>query len=144
MYYGVEPNFWLKLFLFLAIIGLILFLFNIMMRKLLRVEKAKFFSYNHLNEKHKKLDWFIRITFIVVTLIGLIINISRDRMERIWFLETYFLLFIFIIATETVRAYMQWKYDTNRNAYIFTITQLVFMIILLVSLFTTNFFGLLK
>lgn len=141
MYYGVEPNFWLKLFLFLVIIGLMFFLFNIVMRKLLRVEKPKFFSYNHLNEKHKKLDWIIRITFIIVLLIGFIINNLRVPMERIWFLEPYFLLFIFIFATETARAYMQWKYDTNRNAYIFTISQIVFMIILLVSLFTTNFFG---
>lgn len=141
MYYGVEPNFWLKLFLFLAIIGLILFLFNIVMRKLLRVEKAKFFSYNHLNEKHKKLDWIIRITFIIILLIGFIINILRNPMEPIWFLEPHFLVFIFVIATETARAYMQWKYDTNRNAYIFTISQLVFMIILLVSLYTTNIFG---
>lgn len=141
MYYGFEPNFWLKLFLFLGIFGLILFLFNIVMRKLLRVEKANFLSYNHLNEKHKKLDWIIRITFIIVLLIGFSINTSRGPMEEIWFLEPYFVLFISIIATETARAYMQWKYDTNRNAYIFTISQLVFFIILYVSLYTTNFFG---
>ncbi|WP_425463995.1 DUF4181 domain-containing protein [Oceanobacillus piezotolerans] len=36
---------------------------------------------------------------------------------------------------------MEWKYEENRNAYIFTISQLVFITILLYSLFANNFIG---
>lgn len=139
--YGVEPFFLQKLFLILAIFGVLLFLFNTVMRRLLKVKKKRFFSYNHLNDKHKIIDWTIRITFIVVLLFGYMFNSARASIERIWFLETYFLLFVFIIATETVRAFMEWKYEANRKAYIFTISQLMFVTILLLSLFTTEFFG---
>lgn len=140
MYYGFEPYFWLKLFIILGVFLLLLFLFHTVMRKLLKIEKVKFFSNNYVNEKHKKIDWKIRITFIIVLLIGFIINIIRGPVDKFWFFEPYFLLFLSIIASESARAYMEWKYQTNRNAYIFTISQLVFIVILMVSLFTTNFF----
>ncbi|WP_377890853.1 DUF4181 domain-containing protein [Alkalihalobacillus sp. R86527] len=37
---------------------------------------------------------------------------------------------------------MEWKYDQNRNGYIFTISQLSFFIILMVSMYFSDFFGL--
>lgn len=141
MYYGFEPYFWLKLIIVLGVFLLLLFSFHTVMRKLLKLEKVKFFSNNYLNEKHKKLDWKIRITTIVVLLIGFIINISRGPVEKFWFFETYFLLFLSIIVSESARAYMEWKYQTNRNAYIFSISQIVFVVILMVSLLTTDSFA---
>ncbi|WP_318153124.1 DUF4181 domain-containing protein [Metabacillus arenae] len=132
---------WLKLFLVLAIYVLLLFLFDKVMRKLLKVEKKKFFSYNYLNDKHKKIDWTIRLIFIVLLFIGNFINVTRDPLESIWFLETHVLLFVFIIASETTRAIMEKRFAENKNDYIFTTLQLVFMSISFLSLFTTNFFG---
>ncbi|MBD1383582.1 DUF4181 domain-containing protein [Bacillus sp. IB182487] len=111
------------------------------MRKLLKVEKKKFFSYNYLNDKHKKIDWTIRLIFIVLLFIGNFINVTRDPLESIWFLETHVLLFVFIIASETTRAIMEKRFAENKNDYIFTTLQLVFMSISFLSLFTTNFFG---
>ncbi|MEC5424740.1 DUF4181 domain-containing protein [Virgibacillus sp. C22-A2] len=61
--HGTEPIFWLKLILALTLFALLLIAFNAVMSKWLKVEKKKFFSYNHVNEKHKKVDWIIRITF---------------------------------------------------------------------------------
>ncbi|WP_404451812.1 DUF4181 domain-containing protein [Virgibacillus necropolis] len=142
--YGLEPIFWLKLVLILAIILVLLVSFNEVMSKWLKVEKKKlfsFFSYNHVNEKHKKVDWTIRITFIVIIILGYFINSMSNPMESNWFFEPWFLLFILIVVSETARAIMEWKYAANRNAYILTISQLVFIIILLTSMFTTNFFG---
>jgi hypothetical protein len=116
--------------------------FKNVIRKWLKVEKKKFFSYNHLNNNHKKTDWTIRITFLVIMIISSIINFIRIDIEKIWFLETYVLLFVFIIVSETARAIMEWKYAENRNDYIFTIIQLIFISIFLFLTFTTNFFGL--
>jgi hypothetical protein len=139
--YFIEPTFWLKLFLALAIVVFLMVVFNAIMRKWLKVENRKFFSYNHINEKHKKIDRTIRIAFVVILLIGYVYNITVEPYERVWFFEIWFLLFIFIMVSEIVRAMMEWRYAENRKAYILTISELFFIGILLIPIFTTNYFG---
>lgn len=141
-FYGVESSFWLKFLLFLVIIGLLMFSFNTITRKVLKVKKKRAFSYNHLNGLHKKIDWTIRITFVVAIIVGGIINTSRLPLNPILFLEPYFLLIMLIFLTEIVTAVMEWKYAENRNAYIFTVLQLIFITILLFTIYITDFFGL--
>lgn len=138
---GIGPKFWLELLFILAILSLLLFSFNAMMSKLLKVEKKNFFSYNHVNEKHSKIDWTIRIIVIGLMIIGFFVNVSRLPMDSIWFFELWFLLLLLAIGTEVTRAIIEWKYAENRNAYKFTVFQLVFIFILLFILYWTNFFG---
>jgi hypothetical protein len=137
-------HFWLKVFLLIALYGVFIFVFNKLTRKWLNVEKKKFFSDNHVHNNHKKIDWIIRITFLVIVIISAIINIMRihNGLEKIWFLETYVVLFVFIIVTEVARALMERRYAENRNDYKFTIVRLMFISTLLLLTFTTNFFGL--
>lgn len=144
MYYGVEPIFWLKLLVILASFVLVVLLFNSLMRKLLKVKKRKSFSYNHINEKHKRIDRTIRIAFFIIIIIGFFINIFRGPDGEIWYLQPYLIIIIYLIISEIARAYMEWKYETNRNAWIFTISQLAFICFLLFSFITTNFFGLFR
>lgn len=139
--YSIEPNFGLRFISLLAIILLLWMSFNIIMRKWLKVERKKFFSYNHVNEKHKKMDWTIRIITIASILLGFIINMSRESTN--WFLQSWVVLFIFIVVSETVRAVMERKYAKNPNTYKLTISELLFVIILFFILFKTDFFGLL-
>ncbi|QCR33431.1 DUF4181 domain-containing protein [Lysinibacillus sp. SGAir0095] len=134
----------LKLIVVLSIFGLFLFLFNKALRKWLNVEKRKFFSYGHVNEKHTKIDWAIRIVFIAMMIMGIFINITRDPLDRIWYLETYNLLFVCIFITEIVRVMMEKRYAENKNDYIFTAIQLVILAIFLLIVFSTDFFGLLN
>ncbi|MFJ7933830.1 DUF4181 domain-containing protein [Sporosarcina sp. NPDC096371] len=89
-----------------------------------------------------KNDWTIRIFFIVFVIISFFTNVIRDPLESIWFLETHFLLFIFIAATETVRVIMEKRYAENRNGYIFRAIRLLVISKFLLSVFTTDFFGL--
>jgi signal transduction histidine kinase len=135
-------DFWLKFFLFLLIYGLLIFFFNMVMRKWLKVKKKKLFSYNHLNEKHKKVDWIIRTTFAILIIVGGFYNAIQNPLERIWFLETHIVMFAFILASETVRAVMEKRYAENRNDYKYTLSQLGFISLSLLLIFTTNFFGL--
>jgi len=140
--YGIEPIFWLKLIFLIVILSLLFFIFNSVMRRWLKVDKKKFFStLNHLNDKHKKVDWTIRIIFISFMIVGFYFNSTRDYTERIWFLEPWYLLFGLTILSEAVRAFMEWKYADNKNAYLFTLSQLVFGMIVVISILTTNFFG---
>ncbi|MEC5422946.1 DUF4181 domain-containing protein [Virgibacillus sp. C22-A2] len=138
----IEPIFWIKFFLVLIIFVLLLVVFNALMRRWLKVEKKRLFSYNHINQQHKKIDWTIRITFIAIFLFGYFYNISAEPYERVWFLEIWILMFIFIMVSQTVQAIMEWKYAGNRKAYILTISELLFIGILLISMFSTNVFGL--
>ena len=139
--YGLGPKFWLDLFLMLTILLLLLVSFNAIMRKLLKVEKKKLFSYNYVNEKHSKIDWTIRIIIIVILLIGTYVNNTRDRMDWIWFFEPWYIMMVFIVATEAARAIMEFKYAENRNAYKLTISQLVFIVVIFLSLYLSNFLG---
>ncbi|MGD6833906.1 DUF4181 domain-containing protein [Sutcliffiella halmapala] len=144
MYYGMEPILWLKLLLVLCVFGVVLYFFNSMMRKLLKVEKKKFFSYNHINENHKKIDWTIRIIFVGSILVGYFLNVQNDLSQGYWFLEPYFLLFLFIILSEIATAIMEWKYAKNKNAYLYTIFQLLFIVTFILIMFSTDFFGIIK
>lgn len=139
--YGIELNFWQELFLLLTIVLLLLVSFNALMRKLLKVEKKKFFSYNHVNEKHSKIDWTIRITFIVILLLRYFVDTTRDPMDSIWFFEPWLLMMVFIVATEVARATKEYKYAENQNAYKLTISQLVFIVVIFLTLYLSNFLG---
>ncbi|WP_200805869.1 DUF4181 domain-containing protein [Desulfonispora thiosulfatigenes] len=129
----------------LAIFTSLIFAFEAVMRRYLKVEKRKFFTYNHVNEKHKKIDSTIRISFLIILFILYIYLVSGPD-KIIWYLQPGVLGFIFLGISEIVRAVMEWKYAVNRNAYIFTISQLIFNIMLLIILLwivkANNFFGL--
>lgn len=133
-----------KILIIFILLRLVIVFINGRLRKLLTVEKKEFFSYGHVNDTHKKIEWAIRILFLVSLLIGSFINIPRDPKDHIWFLETYILLFGFIIVSETARIIMEKRYAANRNDYIFSMIQLGINTILLLTLFATNFFGLMK
>lgn len=116
---------------------------NKFLRKWLNVEKKEFFSNNFVNKQHKKIDWTIRITFIVVVLFGFFINVSEDPTKHIWLLQPHILIFGLIVVTELVRIVMEKRYAANKNDYIFTTVQLVVISMFLLAVFSTDFFGLL-
>lgn len=132
-----------SLILISSIFGLVLFFMNKFLRKWLNVEKKEFFSNNFVNQKHKKIDWTIRITFIVVVLFGFFVNVSENPSRHIWLLQPHILMFGLIFVTELVRIVMEKRYAANKNDYIFTTVQLVVISMFLLAVFSTDFFGLL-
>ena len=132
-----------SLILISSIFGLVLFFMNKFLRKWLNVEKKEFFSNNFVNEIHKKIDWTIRITFIVVVLFGFFVNVSEDPSKHIWLLQPHILMFGLIVVTELVRIVIEKRYAANKNDYIFTTVQLVVISMYLLAVFSTDFFGLL-
>lgn len=139
--YGVEPIFWIKLIILMVILSSVIFIFNTVMRKFLKVEKRKSFPYNHVNEKHKKIYWIILISFLIILLTTHFFR-TRNLNEAIWYLEVWFLILVNLVISEIVTAFMEWKYAENRKAYIFTISQLIFsLIIILLVIFYSSFFN---
>lgn len=125
----------------IAMLLLLVHIFGTVMRKWLKVEKKKRFSHNHVNDHHSKIDWTIRIAFMFIIFVGTFINATRDPAEKIWFLEPWYLLFGLIFLSESVRIFMEWKYADNKNAFIFTLSQLLFSMIVVITSLSTNFFG---
>ncbi len=139
---GGDPDFWWKWLLLMITVILSVAVFNAIMRKLLNVERQKFFSYNHINEQHKKVDWTIRISTIVILLIGYAINSTRNPSEWFWFFQPWAILILFLISSQTAKVIMERKYAENRNRYKVTISETVFISVILLSLFMTDFWGL--
>jgi len=62
--------------------------------------------------------------------------------DFVWLQEPQYLVLIFIVLTESVSAYMEWKHIKNRNVYIYTLSLLIFNTTLLLIIIYTDFFGL--
>lgn len=140
---GGDSDFWWRWLLLMAIVILALTVFNAIMRKIFKVERPKLFSYNHVNEKHKRVDWTIRIMTMVALILGYTINSTRNPAEWFFYFQTWFILFLFIFTQQTAKAVMERKYAENRNRYKVTIGETVFILALFVSLYLTDFWGLL-
>lgn len=140
--YEVEPDFGLRLILLLTVFGLLVFTFNFVMRKWLKVDKKPSFFITYVNDKHKKIHNFILFVFLVAMLIGFMINVSKPPMEYVWFLQPHIFLFLFFVTTDIARAIMERKYAPNKNDYILTVSEIVFMCIIFIIMILTNFFGL--
>lgn len=140
---GGDPDFWWKWLLLMAVVILSLMAFNFITRRIFKVERQKLFSYNHINEKHKKVDWTIRLSTIALLIIGFAINSTRNPTEWFWFFQTWFILLLFIFSSQTAKAIMERKYAENRNRYKVTISESVFIMFIFLTLYLTDFWGLL-
>ena len=136
--YDFELN---KLIVILISLVLVLHIFNYTIRKLLGVDRKKWFSYNHINERHKKLDWTVRITFLLILFFSYLYTASNMELITHWYFNPGFLVFIFLIISELLRAFMEWKYVENKKVFIATIIELCFAISIIILTIKTNFFG---
>ncbi|QOV12321.1 DUF4181 domain-containing protein [Viridibacillus arvi] len=135
----------LKIVVLLLIFTGIILMFGYFMRKILKVERKKWFSYNHVNDLHKKIDWSIRITFTLIFITISYYMTYSDVHNIDWYFDMWvysFLLFIFL--SESVRSVMEWKYATNPNTYIVTVAEMVLIIVLVMIILKTHFFNLLN
>lgn len=135
-------TFWIKLALFCMSLYVVITIFSMLIRRLLHVEKEKSFFYKSINAQHKKWDRVIRIGFIVVMLPIISIGSYWSEPGNIWMFVPIIGTLAFLILTELWKAYMQWRYAENRNDYLYTLIQLVFMISLVIIIVMTDFFGL--
>ncbi|MFE3574389.1 DUF4181 domain-containing protein [Lysinibacillus sp. NPDC059133] len=130
------------LILFLIVLLLIIPLFGFVARKFLGAERKKWFSTDYLNERHKKLDLLVRLLFMTLVLISAYYTINNDTVEIAWYFETWFIIIVFLVSSEILRAFMEWKYAENRKDFVATIAEMMFMICIVFLTIKTDFFGL--
>ncbi|MEX3743617.1 DUF4181 domain-containing protein [Lysinibacillus xylanilyticus] len=130
------------LILFLLVLLLIISIFGFVIRKLLGVERKKCFSYTYFNERHKKLDLSVRIVFMILVLISSYYTNYNDTVEIAWYYDLWFIIIVFLVVSEMLRAFMEWRYAENKRAYVATIAEMMFTISIVFLTIKTDFFGL--
>lgn len=130
-----------KLLIFLLFIFLIFWTFSIVIRKLLGVEKMKWIFNPYVNERHKKIDWSVRIPFTILFFISYFDYFNNDFIVTTWYFNPWLILFTILIVTELLRAFMEWKYAENKKKYIVTIAETLFAGSVLYLIIRTEFFG---
>lgn len=132
--------FWLKLGLFLVILFALTSLLKFSLRKLFKIEKEKkeFFSYNHINKLHKKIDWLVRwaSTLALITILYLV-------MYREYPVTLFLIALILLTAIDySVRAFFEWKYTDNPKQAILTIGEMVVFVAALTLTFQFDWLNL--
>ncbi|MGM0896447.1 MAG: DUF4181 domain-containing protein [Bacillota bacterium] len=117
---------WLEIGLVIVGIVILVSIVNFILRKLLKIDKEKkdFFSYDYINEQHRKIEQWVRWGWILVSLIAFSLILYQELP-----VVFYLLLFIAWMTTDAfVRAYFQWKHSEQPKQAILTLSEMAIWI----------------
>lgn len=114
---------------FLILIGLIvaiIWLMKYFLRKVLHIPrvKRKAFSYNHINQTHRNLEWVLRVS-TVIAYVYLSFQLMYEDFSVNLFLLIMTLLFT---AQDFLRAYFEWKATDQPKESILSIAEGVMLL----------------
>lgn len=116
-YPGMPPGFWVELIKILSVAILLVGVIPAVFRYRMGASKKKWFSYNHINEFHKKVDWTLRIVFMISLIISAILFTSQPFI-------TYIICGFFILTQIGVQAYIEWRFSDNKKDFQVSLIQL--------------------
>jgi hypothetical protein len=125
--------FWVKFSLLAIIVFVIISIVTFLLRKIFKVEKVKrtFFSYNHINDSHRKVDKWMR-TFTGITLMILAILVINYK-------DLSYLYLIGVITLLTVdyaiRAFFEMAYSEHPKQAILTLAEMFLMLFAILIVF---------
>lgn len=120
---------WLNFILIVLVIFALITMVRMILRKVYGIEKEKkrSFSYNHINNLHKKIDWIIRITTAIVLIVCLFLITFQN-----FSINIFLIALIITLGTEyVVRAFFEWRYNENPKQSILTVSELFIVILVL-------------
>ena len=116
--------FWIKFGLIAVFAFILISIVKYLLRNLLKIEKLKkqFFSFNHVNELHRKIDKGLRI-FSTITLITLsyVLLFYYEDLIYLFFIP----IIVFMVLDSLVKAFFEWKYTKNPKESILTLTEML-------------------
>lgn len=134
--------FWLKLGLITIIVFVVISLVKLILRKIFKIEKLKkdFFSYNYINDKHQKVEkWIKNISTIPLFTILFVVIFHYEY--PIFFLSSIGLFFILGLEY-VIKAFFEWKHSEYPKQAILTVTEMFLLLIAIYSCYST--WGLLR
>ncbi|ARF12980.1 DUF4181 domain-containing protein [Sporosarcina ureae] len=133
--------FWLRFGVIVVCVFALKSLLKTLLRKLLKIEKVKkeFFSTNHINELHRKIDKSLRV-FSAISLFTL-------YSVLLFYYEDFIYLFFFAIIAFTIldyiiTAFFEWKYTRYPKQSILTITEMLVIVVSTIIVIQFNLLGL--
>ncbi|WP_019413559.1 DUF4181 domain-containing protein [Paenisporosarcina sp. TG20] len=132
--------FWIKFVLIVLIVFVVTSIVKVILRKLLNIEKEKreFFSYNHINELHRKIDKGLKIISSITLIILIYVLLFYYYDSIYWF----FIALIFFSVLETVvRAFFEWKYTEHPKQSILTLSEMFLYLIAIVIVIQFELLG---
>jgi hypothetical protein len=131
--------FWIKFSLMAIIVFVLISIVKFLLRKIFRIEKVKrkFFSYNHINEFHRKVDKWVRILTATTLMALAILMLNYEDLTYL-----YIIGFITSLALDyAVRAFFEWKSSEYPKQAILTLAEMFLMLTAVLMYFN---FGLLS
>lgn len=132
--------FWLRFGIIIVCMFAVNSLLKAILRKLLKIEKVKkeFFSYNHINELHRKIDKGLRIfsTISLITLYTVLLFYYEDLIYLFFFAVLAFAILDFMIT-----AFFEWKYTLYPKQSILTLTEMLVIIVAVIIVVQFNLLG---
>ena len=124
---------WFKLLLYISFIFVINIIVSFLLRYSFKIEKEKrsFFSYNHVNELHKKIDLTFRFVFMMILIVVNILVILEDYSIQLYIYTSLF----YAVLDFIVRAFFEYKYSQNPKQSIVTISDGIILSIGLLIVF---------
>ncbi|ANU27094.1 DUF4181 domain-containing protein [Planococcus versutus] len=119
--------FWLKFFLLMASVFGVIWFVKWVLRKTFKIKKEKidWFSYNHINNLHKKIDWTIRIATMIGSIFVIYLFVFKE-----YPIALYLIVWgAFIVIDYSVRAFFEWKYTDNPKQWILTMSEITIWVI---------------
>jgi|SRR5690625_4828356 len=132
---------WFKFGIIILTMVIVITVVKRLLRKTLNIEKVrkKPFSYNHINGLHRKVDWILRVTSMIILLffLGYIIN-----NPNISFYLIVSVIVLLAVCDYIVRAFFEWKYSEEPKQSVLTITEMLLVVFSTVIVVNYNLLGL--
>lgn len=131
--------FWVKFSMLTLIVFVLISMVKLLLRKLLNIEKVKkeFFSFNYINDSHRKVDQALRFFSTILIILSYILSYYYENL--------YYLIFIAAIISLvfhcTVRAFFEWKHTEYPKQSILTLTEMFLVLIALTIIIEFQLFG---
>lgn len=133
--YGVEKDFWLNMINLIGILIILLYFFNKIMTKILKVNKRLFSRQDFINETHRIIYRVVNIISASLLLVATHMMLTSESHYNYITLAyiTTFLSLSTLYINELVTIYMEKKYAKNKRDWLYSLSELLF----LTALFTT-------
>jgi len=130
--------FWIKFGLIVVLVFVCILIAKLLLRKLFKIEKVKkeFFSYNYINELHRKVDMGLKLFSTVTTILLL----------SVWFYFEEFIyliliaVIIFAVLDYLVRAFFEWRYTQYPKQSILTLTEMFLILLAIIIVYQFKLF----
>lgn len=124
----MSEGFWTEPIIILLFTILLVGIIPAIFRYKMGADKKKWFSYNHINKLHKKIDWTLRIIYLISIIVSAIFFYTKPLLISI-------ILAVFVLSQIIVQAFIEWKFSENRKNFKVSLIQLGLTLITLVGVF---------